>query len=155
MARYYFTHSTQGGEDFPAAFRGLGDVRSIMKNNVAVMALTATATKGTQEIISSHNQHKKRIHRFSNSRKRNIIYSATKTATIPSEFSQYVQNLRVERETYPILLIFCRTISDCANIIIRILSPEAWTRMQTPNWCSRYITLSSSGHVHKCHHTRC
>ena len=49
-------------------------------------------------------------------RKTLSTHAVTKTATIPSAFSQYVQDLRVERETYPRLLIFCRTISDCANI---------------------------------------
>lgn len=104
------------GEDFRTAFKGLGDVRSLMQKKVAVMALTATATKGTQEIIFSTVGMKNVFIVSRIPEKENIIYSVTKTATIPSAFSQYVEDLRVERETYPRLLIFCRTISDCANI---------------------------------------
>ena len=49
--------------------------------------------------------------------KENIIYSITKTTNIPAVFSKYVGELRVQRGSYPrVLIFFCQTISGCANI---------------------------------------
>lgn len=91
-------------------------MRSLMKKTVSVMALTATATKETRDIIFSTVGMKDVFTVSQIPEKENIIYSITKTTNIPSVFSQYVQELRVQRVSYPRVLIFCRTISHCANI---------------------------------------
>ena len=116
MHHYIFMPTPPRGEHFRTAFRGLGDVRSLMKNKVSVMALTATATKGTRETIFSTVGMTNVFIVSRMPEKENIIYSVTKTASIQSTFSSYAQDLRVQRKSYPRLLIFCRTISDCANI---------------------------------------
>ena len=104
------------GEQFRTAFRGLGDVRSLMKKTVSVMALTATATRETRDIIFSTVGMTDVFIVSKIPEKENIIYSITKTTSIPAVFSQYVEELRVRRVSFPRVLIFCRTISDCANI---------------------------------------
>ena len=91
-------------------------MRSLMKRNVHIMALTATATKQTRDTIFNTLGMTNTYIVSQSPEMANFSYCLTSTKSINTVLSAHMQQLKVERQRFPKMLIFCQTLSDCANI---------------------------------------
>ena len=124
------------GEQFRQEFRRLCEVRSLMKGEVHVMALTATATKGTRHTIFTTLGMTNPYTVYRSPERTNFTYSMTSTRTFETELSTYIQQLKVERKHFPKMIIFCQTLAETANIyeyIYQTLGKEFTHPIGAPN----------------------
>lgn len=128
------------GADFRKAFTRLSEVRSAMPANVKVMALTATATSQTRNIICQ-TLGMRNIHTISISpEKGNMIFAVEALPNIHQELTHLTEQLKVKRNLCPRTVIFCRTLQVCSQVyetIHQALGPDITEPPGAPN-LSRY-----------------
>lgn len=104
------------GDSFRREFSRLGEVRSIIPENVHVMALTATATKSTRaEIIKSLDMQRPVIVSIPPI-KDNIFYSVSNKFNIPFSLGPVCDRLAHQRTDMGRTIIFCRTYDEVTDI---------------------------------------
>ena len=107
------------GENFRKEFANLGEVRSLIPETVRIMALTATATKiSRREICRTLGMTHPKVVSVSPN-KPNIKYIVIfKPATLEETFAPLVEEVRRMRMSMERVIIFCRTLDDCAMIYL-------------------------------------
>lgn len=115
---YQYRRST-----FRREFSNIGDVRSLIPDNVHVMALTATATRQSQhDICQILGMVKPKIVSLSPN-KPNIKYIVhSKPGTFEETFAPLVEEVRKLRCNMDRVIIFCRSLESCSLILHEILS---------------------------------
>ena len=105
------------GESFRKEFSHLGDVRSLIPETVHVMALTATATRLTRQLVIRILKmiHPKIVSISPN--KPNIKYNVqVNMQSLEETFSPLVEEIRQKRTATARTIVFCRTYDQCARI---------------------------------------
>ena len=130
------------GEEFRKEFSKIGDVRSILPDNIHVMALTATATRSTRKVVS------RRLEMVSpkivsvSPNKSNIKYIVKKqNQSIREIVLPLVEELKCKRASMPHVIVFCRTYDTCGEVYTvfkRSLKDEITEPVQAPNELSRF-----------------
>ena len=104
------------GDSFRAEFSKLGEIRSILPENVHVMALTATATNSTRAaairtldvqsptIVSIHPS------------KQNLIYYVAEKSSVSTSFAPIISKLSQLRSKMGKVIIFCRTYDQVTTV---------------------------------------
>ena len=82
------------------------------------MALTATATLSLRLDLASIIGLKHPTMIVQSPCKPNVLYSFSDFVSIETNFSPILQNLRKERVNYPRTIVYCRTMTDTANLYI-------------------------------------
>ena len=120
---YFFT-SRFRGQSFRKELSKIGDVRSLIPENVCLMALTATATKTTrQHVISTLGMHKP-VTVLQSPEKTNLRYSVkTKNRAEDMEvFAPLVEEIKKKRKLTDRTIIFCHTYDDTSFVYLYIRS---------------------------------
>ena len=100
------------GMNFRRAFSHLGEIRSIIPENVHVMALTATATKTTRQfIIKKLNMYNPVIVSITPMRN-NLIYFVGQKTDILQQFVPLCKKLSAEGASMDKVIIFCRRYDE-------------------------------------------
>ena len=109
-------YSCYRGDEFRLAFARIGELRSIIPENVGMMALTATVTKDMLTVIKERLSLRDPVLIGLPPSQPNITY---KIEQLPS-LSEFCDNISGEilsmRLAYPKTLIFCRSYTDCAEL---------------------------------------
>lgn len=104
------------GSSFRPEFSRLGEIRSIIPENVNVMALTATATKTTRtsiiKILDMQTPTVVSVHPC----KDNIMYYVREKSSISSSFSPICDKLACKRTAMGRTIIFCHTYDEVTAI---------------------------------------
>lgn len=113
LCSYYYTR----GECFRKDYSHLNEIRSIIPENVRVMALTATATNTTRRCIVRSLDMKKPCIIYVPPVKGNIYYAVTEEPEggIREAFQPIVDYLISDRNMGR-MIIFCKTYADVINI---------------------------------------
>ena len=98
-------------------------IRSLLPSSVPVAVLSATVTTTTKEKIISHLQ----LHSYTSIHRSpdrpNIEYRVERVSRdLHTSFHWLIEQLRSEREFLPKVVIFCRSISTCANLYMLFLT---------------------------------
>lgn len=115
------------GDDFRKAFSKLGTLRSIIPNNVKVMALTATATKETFSCIEQRLSMQNTKVIGLNPNRPNIKYIVKSAVKVNDFCNDIVKELLELCNAARKTVIFCQTLAQCAEIFLqlkRMLGPS-------------------------------
>ena len=112
---FYFIFYTRG-KDFRKEFCSIGEVRSLIHENVQFMALTATATSSSRaEICSILGMKQPKIVSSSPNRP-NIKYSVCNGGEMEDSFSTLIEDIQRNRTSTDKTIIFCRTYESCGML---------------------------------------
>ena len=93
-----------------------GEIRSLIPNNVRMVALTATATlKLRMQVTVILGMINELVVTLSPC-KPNIMYTVRKMTTVLDTFLPMVEKLRSERILFPRIIIYCRRYEECAEL---------------------------------------
>lgn len=109
------------GETFRREFSQLGELRSLVSENVHVMALTATATRQTRKsIFTTLHMIKPKIV-YVRPIKSNITFYVAVKSSIEQVFSPIVHQLLEKRVNMDRMIIFCKKYSEVSFIYLKDL----------------------------------
>ena len=122
------------GDSFRKAFAEIGDLRSTIPSSVNVLALTATATKETFDVIvkrlSLENPTVVALPPFRN----NISYSVQPKIDVHTLGEMLYQELKAKRTSFPKTILYVRTYTDCSNVYM-VLKRKMGSEMTEPPGC--------------------
>lgn len=115
IAIILFSHFHRG-DSFRTTFAELGQVRSIVPENVRVMALTATVTKGTLEVVINRLSLNSPVIIGLPPSRDNTMFRIQTLPTLEKFCTMLASDVRIHRTDFPKTIIFCQTYPDCANM---------------------------------------
>ena len=115
---YCININTNRGSTFRESLLRIGEIRSIIPENIPVMALTATATHSLRTQLAEIIGMKKPAMVILSPCKSNLMYSVSKFISIDENFSQLAQKLKKERTFFPRTVIYCTKMVDCADLYL-------------------------------------
>ena len=116
------------GDSFRKEFAKIGEVRSILPLKVNVMALTATATKSTRQVVCKKLGMRNPVVINQSPNKTNITYSVVKKEdTLEKLMMPLAEELKIKRAAMPRVIVYTRTYDACGEIYAffkHFLGPE-------------------------------
>ena len=104
------------GETFRPALLRIGDIRSIIPEDVRMLALTATATRALQvKVAALLGMHTPIVIAVSPC-KANIMYAVSTCSSISETFRPVLLRLKQERTQMPRIIIYCLRYDDCSDL---------------------------------------
>ena len=122
------------GDDFRTAYASLGELRSIVSSNVCFMALTATATRATFEIIIERLSLNNPVVVGISPNRPNIFLSVAPHIKLNCFAKEVGDKLKSERLSYPKSIIFCRSYQDCANMYAAVIHNLGKEKTEPPGY---------------------
>ena len=104
------------GDDFRVTFSSIGDVRSLIPDNVHIVALTATVTTDSFHIIAERLSLKDPLLVGIKPNQPNIKYFVEPLPSIELLCDTLSTGLQDLRLTFPKTLVFCRSLGDCSTM---------------------------------------
>ena len=104
------------GNDFRIAYAHLGEIRSLISDNVNVMALTATATKETYKSVCSRLSLCDPVIVGCSSYRANITYIVKPMPKMDIFCKRIARDIKRMGMNYPKTVIFCRRYQDCTDL---------------------------------------
>ena len=104
------------GEHFREAFYSIGEIRSIVPDHVNFMALTATATCDTFDIIMKQLSLKNPIVVAVSPNRPNIKLSIKPSQPLEEFAMDVAEELKVKKKDNLNTIIFCNCYDDCSRI---------------------------------------
>ena len=104
------------GDKFRVEFSRLGDLRSIIPETVHVMALTATSTSETFQIITKRLSLKSPVIVGLSPNQLHVFYEVKKLPKINKFGRELATALSEQRISYPKTIVFCRSYTDCGEL---------------------------------------
>lgn len=103
-------------EDFRLVFSQIGDLHSLIPDNVHVLATTTTATDEVYDtVVKRLSMRDPAVIGLSPSRD-NIKYHVKPIVSIKSLCELFADKIRTIRTEFPKTLVFCPTIAECSLI---------------------------------------
>lgn len=101
----------------------MGELRSLVKPGIPVLALTATASKKTRQKVAKTLILRKPhyIVRSPNRDNIKLVVRKVKGGTLETSFSWLVEELKEKGVDTPRTLIYCKSVKDCADIYNMLL----------------------------------
>ena len=109
------------GDSFRVAFASLGELRSSLPSSVNLMALTATATQSTLQVVIQRLQMQQPAIVGLSPHRSNIFYCVRDLPMLDVFSSQLAEEIRQQRTSYPKTIVFCRKYLDCSNLYLSLL----------------------------------
>ena len=114
---HMYAHAHSSGVKSLEEFANLGEIRSLIPSNIQLMALTATATKQSRQVICHTLGMKKPVVVSQSPNKPNIFYELhSKSGSLEEALAPLVEELRRERNLMDHVLIFCQKYDDVTHI---------------------------------------
>ena len=109
------------GDQFRMAFAQIGCVRSLVPKDVKIMALTATATQETLQVVTERlAMHRQPCSYHSPSNRANILYKVQPVIKLDELSSAIAGELADKRTAFPKTVLFCRQYRDCSDLYAAI-----------------------------------
>ena len=121
-------------DDFRTAYASLGELCSIVPGNVNIMALTATATLSTFEIVKERLSLQEPIVIGVSPNRPNINLSVLPTKTLDSVVDIICEGLEKDRLSYPKTVVFCRSCQDCPKLYDAIIKKLGRAKSEPPGY---------------------
>ena len=112
------------GDEFRVTFAEIGSVRSLILVSVKILALTATATKETLELVKDRLSMDHPTLNGLRPDRTNIKFAVEPCPDIRKLYHQLIDKLMVHRTATPKTIVFCQSLQHCANIIICTCKPD-------------------------------
>jgi superfamily II DNA helicase RecQ len=106
----------QWGLTFREPFSQLGELRSLMKSDLNIMALTTTATKDLRYKVESLLGMVNPITIIRSPDKNNLRLSCIEMSNIGATLEMILKELHSKRTLTPRIIIFCKNTFDCAKL---------------------------------------
>ncbi len=108
------------GDEFRVCFSKIGDLRSLLPTHVNVLALTATATEKTMEVVTQRLALRDLAIVALPPNRPNIMYRVQPLQSLEEITSAFSDNLRRQRIDYPKTVVFCQKYKDCSDLYLTI-----------------------------------
>ena len=108
------------GDQFRRSFASLGQLRSLIPESTNVMALTATATKLTFEIVSERLGLMNPALVAISCDRPNIKLLVQAKQTLEEFSFELSQKIKSEKLSYPKTIVFCRNYKDCTSLFLTL-----------------------------------
>ena len=108
------------GDTFRTAFAQIGNLRSLIPQHVKIMALTATATYETLEVIKERLAMEEPSIISLSPHRDNIMYKVRPPITLEELSSTIGKELSTKRLSYPKTIVFCRRYQDCSDLYLTV-----------------------------------
>ncbi len=108
------------GDEFRVAFSEIGDLRSLIQDNVGVHALTATSTTETFYIVTRRLCMDNPTLIASPPFRDNISYEVHPKIDVESFGEKIAEEIREKQRLYPKTVIYVRTYTDCSSLYMVI-----------------------------------
>ena len=105
------------GDDFRIAFSRIGELQSLVPSHVNVLALTATATHKTLQVVCDRLSLRDVV---LIALPPNIMYRVQPLQTLDEITTSLSIDLRNEGIEFPKTIIFCREYKDCSQLYMNI-----------------------------------
>jgi superfamily II DNA helicase RecQ len=109
-------HTYFRGGSFRSVLLRIGEIRSLIPDNVNVMALIATVTKSSCTYICQILGMSKPVVVTLSPDKPNIKYTVKMSDDVSATFKPIIQELRYQCGQFPRTIIYCRRFSDCGDL---------------------------------------
>lgn len=110
------------GDDFRVTFAKLGDIRSLIPTGVNVLALTATATKETYQIVCQRLAMQNPTLIAVNPCKQNVFYKVLPEITTEDLSTHICEGVLKKHSKYPKTVVFVKDYVKCAQLYFAIRS---------------------------------
>ena len=110
------------GEKFRRSFSKLGELRSLIPIGVKIMALTATATCLTFDIIRERLSLRNPVIVSMSPFRNNIAYKVAPKVDFTAFCSSICSDLQAKRTSHPKTIVYVRTYRDCYTMYLNIRS---------------------------------
>ena len=108
------------GDEFRTAFAEIRNIRSIIPKRVKIMALTATATQSTLEIIIDRLALDKPTIITISPQRTNIFYKVEPAISLDQLTTNISEEMTEKGLNFPKTVLFCRQYCDCSNLYITL-----------------------------------
>ena len=131
MVLHYYHYR---GDEFRTVYASLGELRSIIPSSVHIMALTATATHRTFEVVSERLSLCDPVIVGLSPNRPNIFLSMIQPIPLVELAKRISDDLKKERLNYAKTVIFCRSYQDCANLYACIVQYLGKDKTEPPGY---------------------
>lgn len=122
------------GDKFRRAFSVLGELRSLIPEGVHVMALTATATKQTFDIVSERLSLSEPFVVAATCNRPNISLEVEPKQKL-EEFSAAISQELIEKKLeYPKTIIFCKSYNYCSSLYLSLIENLGSNKTNPPGY---------------------
>ena len=106
------------GETFRQSLKNLGEIRSLLQEDVKCLALTATATKALRVKVSELIGLVKPLVIAVSPCKQNMMYAVSKFNTIEETFAPVLKGIKTQRTSFPRMIIYSRRYDECNKLYL-------------------------------------
>ena len=143
------------GDKFCRSFASLGQLRSLIPESTNVLALTATATKLTFEIVADRLGLMNPAVVATSCNRSNIKLLVKAKQTLEEFSFDLSQKLKSDKRKYPKTIVFCRSYKDCTDLYVTSNSHGAvGGRFYLPHRISQSPRISLCIYVYQSVHHR-
>ncbi len=96
----------------------IGEVRSLLPRGVHLLALTATATKTTQNAVARILGMRNTLTVAIPPCKRNIVYAVVQFTSVAETLSPLLDRVKRERVSMPRVIVYCRRYEECTDLYL-------------------------------------
>eukprot|EP00731_Ephydatia_muelleri_P002966 Em0001g2966a len=104
------------GETFRQTLMRVGEIRSLLPENVAILALTATATTQLRRQVTSIIGLRDPVVVSISACKKNICYAVSSHSTIFETFNPLLEKIKLLKLSLHRVIIYCRRLKDCSML---------------------------------------
>ena len=104
------------GDQFRRTFAQIGDLRSLLPNELKILALTATATMDTYSVVQTRLGMVEPVLISMSPERQNIFYRVCPKTELQPFVNSIVEEFLME--DFPKTVVFVRTYNDCSNIYL-------------------------------------
>ena len=108
------------GDSFRIAFAEIGTLRSLIRKDIRIMALTATCTSETLKVIEERLSLEQPDVIASSPQRSNIFFCKKPPIIIDDLSSQLADEFKERRINFPKTVIFCRSYKDCGDLFVML-----------------------------------
>lgn len=127
------------GDEFRQTFALIGNLRSLMPQETHVMALTATATKSTFEVVSERLGLINPVVTAASCNRPNIKFIVQPKQQLEDFSTELARNIEIKKLEYPKTIVFCRNYGDCTSLYYTIMEKLGRNATNPPG--NRYSSL--------------
>lgn len=116
----YFDGYFSRGDKFRTVFAEIGEIRCLIPSNINVMALTATATIETFQVVSKRLALRNPVTVAVSPNRANIKLLVQPSKSLKEFAKAIVQELKEKKAVYPKTVIFARCYQDCTSLYLTV-----------------------------------
>jgi len=122
------------GDEFRQAFSKIGELRSIIPDHVHLLALTATATKDTYQVVCSRLSLVDPVVIGLSPDRPNLMLNVVGKPSINEYCKQLSQDFKLKRMEFPKTIIFCHNYQDVSDMYTSLIRHLGTNKTEPPGY---------------------